>query len=242
MWKAHEDEVDAQRKGVQLGTYYQREVAMHDLDRALGGPPVVPSTVSRNLNGQEGALQAFVDGKRTFELRVELEELTPVAKLAAEPSVRRMFLLDVIAANDDRHGANALWRRKPHGGFEVSAIDHGTAFPEGTPKRFFFAIEPVAFARAMLTLDETSIRELRALSLPRVAAILRRQPGITSRQIRETLARIRSLQLDPEQLARLSQSESPTEAMRKWLGREPEKRGLGRGDLAEIDRLAGARR
>jgi hypothetical protein len=130
------------------------------------------------------------------------------------------------------------------GRFKAAAIDNGLTFPEGPPTRFLFAIAPEEFAHAMMELDATSIRQLRALDLSKVAAILHRQPGITERQIRETLSRIRALQNDPKQLARDFGKGTkgwawPTEFMKDWLGTPPGKRAaLTRADHTEISRLS----
>lgn len=236
IWKTPGPEVDV-TKGIQRGTYYQREVALHDLDRELGGKATVPSTVKREVGGSTGSMQEVVSGLHTYEIRTTLERL-PLHELTAEPTVRRTFLLDVISANDDRHGSNALWRQLPNGRWEVSAVDHGLVFPEGEPRRFFFLLPNPSFQQAMLHLDEASIAELRALKLSRVAEILHEQSGITSRQVRETLARVRALQNDPGQLTRLSKRKLPSEALKEWLGRKPGRRKLSKDDMAEINELS----
>jgi len=71
-----------------------------------------------------------------------------------------------------------------------------------------------------------------------VAGILHKYPGITPRQIRETLARIRSLQLDPQQLTTLRGRGFLRERVQRWISNAPEHRGLSEADLAEIDELS----
>lgn len=235
-WKAASKEKRGARRGVRGGTYYQREVAAYELDQELGPGGVVPPTVAREIDGGVGAFQDWVHGTETHLIHGALEAAG--ASLAAEPSTRRMFLLDLIMANDDRHGGNAMWRRTRAGRWEVKAIDQGFAFPAGKPMRFFFAVNEDGFQSALMDLDERSVAQLRGLQLDRIAAILHRQPGITSRQIRETLARIRSLQNDPGQIGRLPEKGFRRERIHRWLSRTPEERGLSAEELAEIDQLA----
>jgi SPP1 gp7 family putative phage head morphogenesis protein len=240
VWKSVDKERPDLRDGVKAGTYHEREAALYELDQLLGGESAVPATVSRRVKGKQGSMQRFVPGEKTYKIKDELEV---DAHITEDPTVRKMFLLDAIAANDDRHGENALWR-KERGRFKVAAIDNGLTFPEGRPERFLFALPTDEFAHAMMELDPTSIRQLRSLDLSKVAAILHRRPGITEQQIRETLSRIRSLQYDPQQLLRTfgkggSRWSWAGEFMRDWLGIAPERRlGLTSADHAEIGRLS----
>lgn len=240
VWKPSDEDLGQLRVGVARGTYAHREAAMHRLDIELGGEPVVPPTVVRELNGTTGSMQMFVEDGLGDD-HDALEHLSP-EQLASDPSARRVFLLDTIAAHDDRNSGNVLWRPKPDGGFEVVAIDNALAFPEGRGTVFRFVNPEEEFARAMMKLDDTSVAELQGLSLPRVAEILHEHEAITSRQIRETLARIRTLQIDPDQLDRLPRDNVPEQQMREWLARKPESRGLSAEDLAKIDRLAEKRK
>ncbi len=235
VWKTADTERDGLRPGVRAGSYHDREAAMFDLDQLLGGETAVPATVSRAVRGKQGSLQEFVPGQATFRVK---DDVAADPNITKEPTVRKLFLLDVIAANDDRHGENALWR-KERGRFKVAAIDNGLTFPEGAPVRFLFALPGDEFARAMMEFDATSVRQLRALDLSRVAAILHRRPGITERQIRETLSRIRALQNDPQQLTRLGAGKKPGPFMEEWLSLRPERRtALTSADHVEIHRLA----
>jgi SPP1 gp7 family putative phage head morphogenesis protein len=236
MWKTQENE-KIDRPGVRAGTFHLREAAMYELDQELGPGGIVPPTVSRVIDGKRGSLQRWEEGVPTNLANANLALEAEGAKLAEHPSVRRMFLLDVIAANDDRHGRNVLWRKRG-GQWQVSAPDNGLAFPERRISKFWLPMHGEEIAQALVDLDAVSVNQLKAMRLSRVAAILHRYPGITQRQIRETLARIRSLQLDPQQLRRLPGKGFVREKVQRWISRAPEHRDLPAADLAEIDALS----
>lgn len=261
VWKAvsGEDVGEVLRKGVEAGTYYQREGAAYQLDSMLGSGTVVPPTVSRKHKAwsdarvqEEGSLQAFVQGAKptsnvdwkkdaggngTFELGAELEQ-----KLANDPDVRRQFLLDVIMANDDRHSENTLWRTVGDS-IKPVAIDNGLSFPE-KPCRFLFAVDDApVLKKALMTFDEGSIANLAKLDVERVATMLKSYDGITETQITATLGRIRALQNGPGTLAAGAEPwEQPQDTVYYWLTRTPAERAklgeLTEADLAEITKLA----
>jgi SPP1 gp7 family putative phage head morphogenesis protein len=243
VWKAARDEQHL-RSGIKAGSFHQREAAVYELDALLGGETVVPPTVSRWLQGEQGSLQRFApNAKRTEEVfRQRLSEQAAEA-LAQEPLVRRQFLLDVITANDDRHERNTLWRKAAGGKLKPVAIDNGLTFPDGPPLRFVFAIPDGNFQWPLLELDQTSVTQLQNLKLSDVAALLHRHEGITEPQIREALARIRSLQNDPAQFVKLREHDnSAPRVVHQWLRqRSGERATLGQisdAELAEISQLA----
>lgn len=243
IWKEAQWEEHFLRPGIAGGTYHAREAAMYKLDQELGGATVVPPTVSRELGGQRGSMQEFVgDAHSTPEVSASIDLMTN-DDLANMPSLRRTFLLDVIGGNSDRHSGNIMWRRLEDDSLEAVAIDNGLSFPEGPVLQLNIPVRPAPLRRALLNLDPESVRVVRGLSLERVAEMLRSEPGITPMQIRDTLARIRTLQNDPGAFSSLALSENPRMTLRDWLAVPPEERTeLTPDDLGEIDRLAGTPR
>jgi SPP1 gp7 family putative phage head morphogenesis protein len=235
------------RDGVKAGTFYQREAAAFDFDSLLGGETVIPMTVARNRGTMPGSLQAFVPKSKTTNLTDWKADgggtvaYTPddklALKLAADPDVRRQFLLDALMANDDRHGANTLWR-KVGDAMKPVAIDNGLAFPE-KPCRFLFAIENRGFEQALLRLDAHSIELLNKLSLEDVAAVLKKYEGITETQISATLGRIKALQKDPQQLHKgMTEHEAPAQVMSMWLKMTLEDRAITKGPIGDYSAWA----
>jgi hypothetical protein len=248
IWKRQVDEFDYEeqngrplRDGVEAGTYHEREAAAYKLDSMLGGDLVVPPTVSRRHQETQGSLQAFVPGAKPSSRIHFSSEL--LEELKDDDAVRRQFLLDVVMANDDRHGGNTLWR-KVGGALKPVSIDNGLAFPD-QPMRFIFAVNDGHLQKALLTLDEGSLELLAKLDLEKVATLLKGYPSITENQIAETLGRIRSLTNDSKQFAvALEEAEwaHPTSVVETWVRTPLKDRAmlnqLTEEDLAEINRLA----
>lgn len=264
VWKPAAGEEAGLRDGIRAGTYYQREAAVSDLSEVMFGAEesVVPRTVARTYKGEVGSLQAFVSGAQsTNQLADELEAAQHT--IAETPAARRVFLLDAITRNTDRHGDNLLWQRVG-GSFTPVAIDNGLALAHGAADMpFNFAINTVEFQKKMLDLDEFSQSVLKKLDLGQAARVLRKQPGIEPVQVREALARIKALQKNPQQLRELGTSEATAHPqtvaamrlrenvfgrqpeawamleMEQWLALSPDARGLTAAELAEIDKLSG---
>lgn len=248
LWKDIKHEDPHLRPGVLAGTYAHREAAVYELDRMLGGEPVVPPTVLRQLNvrgkTRRGSFQAFVsDAKSMDAVEADLQALGP-DELAAEPTIRRTFLLDLITANDDRHRHNIMFRKVPgpKPRFAAVAIDNGLTFPENGPVRFIFPVGMRKVEEQLLMLDRASRKMLRKLELRPVAAMLSKFPGITKPQIRETLARIRALQKDPSVLAKAYKVargvDTTDRVVKRWLRKPPGQRSeLTKADLRTIDEI-----
>lgn len=229
IWKVADSAATGDAKG---------EVAMWRLDRAIGGETVVPDTVARKFAGEAGSLQAFVDGATsTFRLELTAAE---EAGLADIPKVRRMFLLDVLGANEDHHEENTLWTRVG-GQLVPHAIDNGLSFTKVSPSGFRFARERLEFKLAVTTLDEASIATLRGIQLSEVAETLH-AGGLEPRRIEGALGRIKSLQENPQQLSRHADRENPEATVKEWISRTAAERAkageYSKADLLEIRRLS----
>jgi hypothetical protein len=65
--KTYEASFKPIRRGRHRGFWesYQAEIAAYELDKMLG-VDMVPTTIDRQLNGQHGAIQLWVDGCKTY--------------------------------------------------------------------------------------------------------------------------------------------------------------------------------
>ncbi len=154
---------------------YVYEVAAYRLDRLLG-MRMVPVTVTREVDGQMGSLQLWIehaiDEGRRLKYRLEPDD----AALSARQR-DTMLAFDVLIYNVDRNLGNILYTFGDGG---MHLVDHSRAFRlnRGRPralKGVVFEIEP-ALAAA-----------LRALDRPRLESVLK---GVLSReQMKAVLAR-----------------------------------------------------
>jgi hypothetical protein len=135
------------------GSSYKFERAAYLVDRFLGFD-LVPPTVIRDISGEIGSVQQFVD--RALE-----PLLVGWPKMSEQPvsaQTRRLALFDCLIANIDRHQGNSLLGHDD----KIWAIDHGFSFNHKWPnharrecyKGMFFgdAIEE-ADVQKMLALD-----------------------------------------------------------------------------------------
>lgn len=199
------------RRHVKTGTFYRREAAVYQLDRAMGGKTVVPPTVVRDLGTGQGpaSLQHFIKGaKDTY--RVDGPTI--------RPRMRRVALLDIVSGNDDRHMSNIMF--KPFKvGLDPIAIDNGLTFPSGPTRRFLLADRAVA--ADLMKLDAETHKLVKKLKLGELAGILR-DAQVPDKAIRATLVRARALQLDPAIIS----SRQPSRAMFDQARSGPEARTL----------------
>jgi len=162
------------------GGFYKREAAAYDLDRALGGATVVPTTIAADLSGSGmgvGSFQEFASDAKTF-LK------SPLGTVAEAKTANRTTALDFISANCDRHLGNAMIR--PDG--RCIAIDNGLAFPLQFPEGF----RSVPGAD-LVGLDSDILKRVRGLKLKDLNRILERR-GIPKPARRAALVRARHLQ------------------------------------------------
>jgi hypothetical protein len=101
----------ATRSSIAIGTQYLREAAAYRIDRALGFN-LVPITVVRDVDGDVGSAQAWVDAEGSAYAYLKVDEA-------------RLATLDYILGNTDRHVFN--WRTQVDG--RPSAIDNGLCLP-----------------------------------------------------------------------------------------------------------------
>ena len=111
VFKPESGERDA-RPAIPKGSYWRREIAAYRLDRTLG-LNLVPTTVPREIEGEQGSFQAFVE-----------DDVRPREEYPAIDQ-QLMAVLDFLIANSDRHSIN--WMTQTDG--RPAATDNGLSFP-----------------------------------------------------------------------------------------------------------------
>jgi hypothetical protein len=172
---------------------YPFEVAAYRLDRLLG-MGMVPVTVLRTLDGEEGSLQLWVDdalnGQSMRTMGLKLEETQRDA----------MHVFDVLIHNIDRNEGNRLYTPTDR---RLHLVDHSRAFrmtrtrPPGLEKtRLVLTPE---FAARLEALDVEGLHEAMdgLLSKPQIQAILSRRDRVLKEAVRqeEPAAKISRLSL-----------------------------------------------
>ncbi len=115
VFKPLEGEKESSRQSVKAGTLFKRERAAALVDKFLGFN-LVPPTVIRNLDGQIGSLQKFVDAESASE--------APYNKcLKSQRQIAEMFVFDYLIYNSDRNSNNYLIDDT-----NVHAIDNALSF------------------------------------------------------------------------------------------------------------------
>lgn len=136
IWKPAFGEETELRKGIDAGSYHQREAATYNVDRLLGDDVVVPPTMSTG----KGSYQAWADGAQTLGQGGAALAKISNQQLVRNKSFQRVALLDAILGHEDRHGNNVMFRwtgeEGDPEGLHFDAIDNGLvlASPEGKSK------------------------------------------------------------------------------------------------------------
>lgn len=116
VFKPKEGEARGLRNEIERGTYYKRERAAYLVDRFLGFG-LVPPTIVREINGELGSAQQFIQDAKTLS-GVDYETREKMIY-----DFIRLYIFDLIIWNTDRHSANALIANG-----KLYAIDNGLAF------------------------------------------------------------------------------------------------------------------
>jgi hypothetical protein len=157
---------------------YQHEVAAYRLDRQLG-LNMVPVTVIRELDGQSGSLQTWVEGAVDLEAAREYNlDLFDAAVVSAQLAQGEIF--DALIGNQDRGLDDILCRVGQH---DLLLIDHSKAFSTSTEIGWDVGksvnIDPELSA-ALQPLDRESLRENLGdlISERQIEAVLERRDKI----------------------------------------------------------------
>src|SRR3989304_10417848 len=126
---------------------YKKERAAYLADRFLGFG-LVPPTVIREIEGEIGSVQEFVPDAKTAAETLEHE------KQAVASEMFKVWILDYLIFNTDRHGYNWLIRNQ-----KIHAIDNGMSFgvrpgSEDEPFDHYFAHFNAPFPQEMKDMFE----------------------------------------------------------------------------------------
>jgi hypothetical protein len=157
---------------------HQAEVAAYEMDKLLG-LGMVPPTVMRSIDWEDGSLQWWVEGARLYK---ELEHDRPPNAIEYSHQLSRMEMFDVLIGNPDRNAGNfmidACWN--------VILIDHSRAFLSDEDLPSDKTKLPVQFDRRLVKklreLDEEMLKDRlgNLLSSWQWEAILARRDGLLS--------------------------------------------------------------
>lgn len=153
VWKSAASEAPDLRQDIAPGTYYRRETAASQIAGHLGMNDLVPATVTREINGQHGSVQAFVpNASQASVISNEFD---------GEKDHVRSAAFDYLIAQTDRHFGNwMLTHAKEQGGVKglfkkaeqwlqggkqqgekIKLIDNGLSMPRKEQQRHFQAQE-----------------------------------------------------------------------------------------------------
>lgn len=116
IYKPTNEESDHLRVGIEVGTYYQREVVAYEVAKLLKMDDLVPKTVVQTYEKGIGSVQAFAERSKTAK---HLDNSMKYG--TSHHDVERATLFDAIMGNSDRHAAN--WMITSAG--KMVLIDHG---------------------------------------------------------------------------------------------------------------------
>ncbi len=159
---------------------YKSEVAAYLLDRLLG-LELVPPTVARTIDGEQGALRLWVVGAMSEAERKEknIQAPDPVAWSRQAANLRLFFSL---TNNSDYNNINNVLIDRD---FRLCAIDHSRAFR--TQKNLIGETMLIRFSRDLLgrleALDEPTLTQTLApwVSKAQIKALLKRRDKILRR-------------------------------------------------------------
>lgn len=111
-------EREEMRNHIPKGNYYQREVGAYIFAEALGFGDLVPVTVAKEVDGEEGSAQQFI-GEASVAMTMGQ------GKWDGPEDLTRAAVFDFVTANTDRHAGN--WLVAEDG--KLRLIDNGFSFP-----------------------------------------------------------------------------------------------------------------
>lgn len=246
---AYEETNDPLRDAIPAGTFYQREALASDFDDIFGGERVIPHTYVQELPDDEdegetvaGSLQEFEGGcLSTADMRDALggyyEMDNHLKTLGKSFQAKKMFFMDLISANDDRHSGNSLWKEDEKYGFVPIAIDNGLTFPDGEGCRFLFALEGNQFVEEVCRPDAKIKKCLKNLDLQKLADRMNEMADLSTTAKLRTLARAQAFKNAPEVAQNVigeaeSLGDSYDEAVFNWVSLDGTAR-VERGEITE---------
>ena len=128
LFKTESTPIDASRRSqknrlINLSDRWEHEVAAYRLDRLIG-LRLVPVSVEREIGGQRGSLQLWIDGLIN-ELKREQESIPAAGWCSLSEQWPLMFVFDALIYNEDRTKQNITYTRDD---WMLYLIDHSRAF------------------------------------------------------------------------------------------------------------------
>lgn len=130
VFKPFSGESERVKKDFRFQQFYPRECAAYIISEHFGFD-IVPPTIIREVNGERGSLQLFLDHRdhsdydRIFS-RDDIDEIEN--KVMQGEDYRLIAMMDWITANCDRNGRNIMYRESEP--TMLFAIDHGLIMNE----------------------------------------------------------------------------------------------------------------
>jgi hypothetical protein len=198
-----EDSEGKTRHYIDAGTFYEREEISSEFDDIFGGKRIVPKAYRQEIDGQVGSIHERVKGaKNTSEAVYDISNSGQgdqgIRKLASSFESKKMFFMDLITGNDDRHVNNALWTKDKTYEYVPSAIDNGLTWPDGPTCRFMFAIERTPYAEEVMMPNEEIRKCLKELDIKAMGKMLNGYKCLTGYAKVQALARCQALKNNPE--------------------------------------------
>lgn len=123
-WKPKLGEKARLRKYIAGGTYYTREAAAYEIDKALGLGMVPPTVIAESESGEVGSMQEWVPDAELAAYLTNSERRTAIS----EETKIKAAMMDFLLMNADRHSGNYMINMESG---QVHLIDNGLALPTG---------------------------------------------------------------------------------------------------------------
>ena len=179
IFKHHDTEPLAERlrwkNSMNNADRYQYEVAAYKLDRMLG-IGLVPVTVERKVNDEEGVLQLWIDDLISY-LKINEDKIPYEGMCELTEQINFLDSFDYLIANKDRNQSNILFSKSD---LQIWFIDHSRAFSASTKrpvmlKKSDISVSP-RFKRALKALTDEQLETLRPwLNKKQVEALAKRR-------------------------------------------------------------------
>ncbi len=157
-------------KGIQQGVLegWQYEIAAYEMDKLLG-LNMVPPTVEREIKGEKGSLQFWMDFEMSDLERMEQNIQVPSSKVDNWTKMKYLLrAFDSLIANEDRTQENVRYAKN----WRMILIDHSRSFrsskkytknlvngKKGIKERKLFRMLPRAFVEKIRALNFDNIKK-----------------------------------------------------------------------------------